>query len=243
MTRLGVIRGLRRAFLHLSLTARFARSFTSIFSVPIRHLARDRSLMLTWLSCGAAATAPAPEGTALASASSSLLAAGEASACSSVTADDNLSTRCATGCQAGYCLVPGGWKCTCTASTSSPPAALLPVDEVTESLMSRMMSRSASPLTPACAALAEIDPERTMNQTALVTGGWDLARRHPRLVVSFLGCALETARTPAASEMPSSRAERQLEKDAELVSCPLNTPGQVAPQLTLPLTLALHLVV
>ena len=199
--------------------------------------------MLTWLSCGAAATAPAPEGTALASASSALLAAGEASACSSVTADDDLSTRCATGCQAGYCLVPGGWKCTCTASTSSPPAALLPVNEVTESLMSRMMSRSASPLTPSCAALAEIDPERTMNQTALVTGGWDLARRHPRLVVSFLGCALETARTPAASEMPSSRAERQLEKDAELVSCPLNTPGQVAPQLTLPLTLALHLVV
>ena len=43
--------------------------------------------------------------------------------------------------------------------------------------------------------------------------------------MSFLGCALETARTPAASEVPSSRAERQLEKDEELVSCPLSTPN------------------
>ena len=196
--------------------------------------------MLTWLSCGAAATASPPEQGAAVASSSALLAAGEASACSSLTADDSVSTRCATGCEAGYCLVPGGWKCTCT---SSPLASLLPADDVTEQRLllgegsrgrsgspdadgtERLLERSGSPLTPSCAALAEIDPERTINQTALVAGGWDLARRHPRLVVVFLGCALELARTPAASEMPSSRAQRQLDKDEELESCPLNTPN------------------
>ena len=182
--------------------------------------------MLTLLWCGAAATASPPEGTAVA-APSALLAAGEASACSSLTADDSVSTRCATGCEAGYCLVPGGWKCTCT---SSPSSSLLPADEIAEERLllgegsrgrsgspgadatERLLERSGSPRTPACAALAEIDPQRTINQTVLVAGGWDLARRHPRLVVSFLGCALELARTPAASEMCTFPFKRDLSK-------------------------------
>ena len=155
-----------------------------------REIAHQPSTsMLTWLSCGAAATAPAAEGSA-AAAPAALLAAGGASACSSLTADDHVSTRCAAGCQLGYCLAPGGWKCTCT---SSPPASLPPVDDArTEQRLLLGQGRrgergGAQPLTRSCAALAEIDPERTINQTALVAGGWELARRHPALVVSFLG--------------------------------------------------------
>merc|ERR1719424_154853 len=65
-----------------------------------------------------------------------------------------------------------------------------------------------------------------MNQKALSgAGGWSLAQARPRLVVSFLGCALETARTPASSEPPITRAERQLANDQELVSCPLSMPN------------------
>ena len=181
--------------------------------------------MLTFLSASTVASPP------------TLLPAGATSSCTSVTARDELSSWCASSlrptkpqasCQEGFCLVPGGWKCTCTSSivppklAARPSTALLPVHKGRERLLGEGSDGSgASPLTPSCETLAELDPEHTLSRETLLAGGWELARAHPRKTVSFLGCALETARKP-------TQADHQPVKDVkhrDLLACPLNIPN------------------